>query len=239
MIKDRILIVEDEDWMAEELNEVLVNHGFEVIATADSYEKALLILREKQPDLVLLDIRLNGVGTGLDIAREINDHWQIPFVFLSSHIDPKSMREILEELPHSILSKPCKPADLVAAVHLALNKDKVQIDSGPNEKSSDSFFVKSEHSYQKIEVDKLLFIKGEGSYIKLQLENERLVLRATIKDFEFLEDHNDFLRVHRSYIVNLGKIDAIHSKYIDIQTFEVPMSKPGREEILKRINTVR
>lgn len=239
MSRQRILIAEDENWIAQELKETLEENNYEVLDIVDSYEKALLFLRNEQPDLVILDIRLNGIGTGVDIAREINDRWKIPFLFLSSHIDPKTMKDILEEVPASILTKPCKPADLVASVQLALSKGNLEISTEKRETLEDSFFVKSEQSYQKIEISRLLYIKGEGSYTKLQLDTERLVLRATLKDFEFLENHPNLLRVHRSYIVNTEHIDKIHSKHLDVNEFEIPITKDGREDILNRINTVR
>ena len=239
MLPQKVLIVEDEDWIAQDLKETLEEHGYVVTGVLDSYEKALLSLRDEQPDLVILDIRLKGIGTGVDIAKEINEKWKLPFLFLSSNIDPKTMSEVLDEAPHSILSKPCKPADLIAGVQLALTKGNIKI--SPQEESTlkDSFFVKSEHAYQKIEIARLLYIKGEGSYTKLQLDNERLVLRASLKDFEFLESDPKLLRVHRSYIVNTEKIDKIHSKHLEIMEFEIPITKEGKEAILQRINTVR
>jgi|TARA_R110000737_G_scaffold348572_1_gene382738 two-component system response regulator LytT len=239
MAVQKILIVEDEDWIAEDLQQTLVEHGYEVVAVVDSYEKALLQLNREQPDLVILDIRLNGVGTGVDIAREINERWKIPFLFLSSHIDPKTMLDVLNESPHSILTKPCKPQDLIAGVQLALTKGAIEISSNTDKTVAEDFFVKSEHAYQKIEISRLLYIKGEGSYTKLQLATERLVLRATMKDFEFLENHPKLLRVHRSYIVNTDHIDKIFSKHLDVKEYEIPITKEGREEIMNRINTVR
>ena len=212
MAGQKILIVEDEDWIAEDLKETLINAGYVVSGILDSYEKALLSLRKEQPDLVLLDIRLNGEGTGVDIAREINERWKTPFLFLSSNIDPKTMEKVLEESPHSILTKPCKPEDLIAGVQLALSKGKIQVTAEESSTMDDNFFVKSEHAYQKIEISRLLYIKGEGSYTKIQLDTERLVLRAALKDFEFLEKHPKLLKVHRSYIINTEMIDKIHSK---------------------------
>jgi len=235
----RILIVEDEDWIAEDLQETLIKNGFEVMPIAQSYELAMLSLRKEQPDLVLLDIRLKGAGTGVDIAREINERYKIPFLFLSSHIDPKTMQEVLEEMPHSILTKPCKPTDLIAGVKLALSKGSVEITTEQTSITDETFFVKSEHAYQKIEISRLLYIKGDGSYTRLQMENERIVLRATLKDFAMLADHQHLMRVHRSYIVNTNYIDKIHSKFLEIGDFEIPITKEGRADLLLRMNTVR
>lgn len=239
MNNHKVLIVEDEHWIAEEICETLIENGYSIMGVVDSYEKALLALRSEQPDLVILDIRLSGPGTGVDIAREINERWKLPFLFLTSHIDPKTMKEVLDESPHSILTKPCKPSDFLAAVQLSLSKGNMEVSSSDPIEFDSSFFVKSEHAYQKIQISNLLFIKGEGSYTKLQLDNERLVLRATMKDFEFLENHPKLMRIHRSYIVNTDHIDKIHSKYVEIGEFEISISKEGREEILNKISTVR
>lgn len=239
MSAHRILIVEDEDWIAEDLKQTLVENGFEVMPIVQSYELAMLSLRSDQPDLVLLDIRLKGAGTGVDIAREINERYKIPFLFLSSNIDPKTMQEVLEEMPHSILTKPCKPFDLIAGVKLALSKGSIEITTEQSSIKDETFFVKSEHAYQKIEIAQLLYIKGDGSYSRLQMENERIVLRATLKDFEMVANHQHLMRVHRSYIVNTQFIDKIHSKFLEIGDFEIPITKEGRDELLQRMNTVR
>lgn len=239
MKKYRILIAEDEDWIAEDLRETLQENDFEVIGVVDSYEKALLTLRDCTPDLVILDIRLKGIGTGVDIAKEINERWGIPFLFLSSNIDPKTMKDILDEVPASILTKPCKPVDLIASVRLALSKGTIEITKNETNIIEDDFFVKSEHSYRKIEIPKLLYVKGEGSYTKVQLQDERLVLRATLKYFDFLENHVNLLRVHRSYIVNTSHIDKIHSKHLDVKEFEIPITKEGRDQLLNQVNRVR
>ena len=239
MNNHKILIVEDDEWITEFLSDTLTNHGYSVLDCVDSYEKALLSLNKNQPDLVILDIRLSGPGTGLDVAREINSRWKIPFIFLSSNIDPTLMPEILEESPLTILSKPCKPTDLIAAVQLSLSKGKTEITRGEDILSEDSFFVKSENAYHKIQLEDLLFIKGEGNYTKLQLSIERLVLRASLKDFEFLEQHRKLVRLHRSYIVNVDHIDKIHPKHIDIGNYEIPMTKEGKDELLKQISTIR
>lgn len=235
----RILIVEDDEWIAEDLESTLKEFDFEVTDVVDSYEKAMLSLRRDLPDLVILDIRLNGPGTGIDVAKEINDRWKIPFLFISSNIDPKTMSEVLDEVPHSILNKPCKPEDLIVSVKLALSKESPEVTDGESTIEEDSFFVKSEHAYQKIVIEDLLFVKGEGSYTKVQMKNERIVLRATMKDFEFLENRKEMLRVHRSYYVNLKYIDSIHSKYLTIQEYEVPLSKETKELLLNRIQRVR
>ena len=94
------------------------------------------------------------------------------------------MTEVLDEVPHSILNKPCKPDDLIVSVKLALSKESPKVTESDTTINDDSFFVKSEHTYQKIVIDDLLFVKGEGSYTKIQMKKERLVLRATLKDFE-------------------------------------------------------
>jgi two-component system, LytTR family, response regulator LytT len=239
-MKQKILIVEDDELIADDLCCSLQHHGFEIVGVADSYEKALLTVRHQLPDLVILDIRLSGEGTGIDIAREINDRWKIPFIFLSSNFDGTTMNQAIEEVPHSILTKPYKREDLIATVKLALSKGKLEIKEN-NEAgvSEGSFFVKNEHSYHRVEVEELLFIKGEGNYTKIQLKKERMVLRASLKDFDFLAGRKDLVRVHRSYYVHLKYIDKIDSKFLTVGHFEIPLSGEGKEEILKLVQTVR
>ena len=238
-MSQKVLIVEDTDWIAEDLSEILIDKGFQVSGRAKSFEEALLLLKKEQVDVVILDIQLEGAGTGIDLAQEINDRWKIPFIFLSANIGPDTISDVLDEAPHSILTKPCKPADLITAIQLALTKGQIEIKEQFDEQLEESFFVKSEYAYQKINLDQLLFIKGEGNYTKIQLENERLVLRASLKDFAFLEKNSNIFRVHRSYLINRKHIDKIHGKFIEIKEFEVPMSAEGKAELIEHINTVR
>jgi len=110
--KGKILIVEDEPAIAQDMCDILEMNGYHVTGTAYSYDKAIEALAADTPDLVFLDIALKGNGSGLDVARVLNDRYDIPFIFLTSFSDQErkeifpSIDQINGEIP-----KPLSPQE--------------------------------------------------------------------------------------------------------------------------------
>ena len=116
----KILIVEDEFVIAHDLRNILTRLGYEVIGIALSEAKAVPLLEQQTPDLVLLDIQLKGNKTGIDIAHLLNDRYQVPFVFVTSFSDQQTIAQVKDTRPFGYLLKPFKPEQIYAAVEIAL-----------------------------------------------------------------------------------------------------------------------
>lgn len=115
-----ILIVEDEIIIAMEIQVRLESAGFAVCGLASSGEKAIALAREKNPDLVLMDITLKGPLDGLETAGRIQAEKSIPVIFLSATDDEAVLRRIREARLGFSLAKPFKESDLIAAVRVSL-----------------------------------------------------------------------------------------------------------------------
>ncbi len=115
-----ILIVEDEIIIAMEIQVRLESAGFAVCGLASSGEKAIALAREKNPDLVLMDITLKGPLDGLETAGRIQAEKDIPVIFLSATDDEAVLRRIREARLGLSLAKPFKESDLIAAVRVSL-----------------------------------------------------------------------------------------------------------------------
>ncbi|MGB0806868.1 MAG: response regulator, partial [Salibacteraceae bacterium] len=85
--KMKILVVEDEMVIAMNLTLILENLGYEVVGPASNFEEAIEELEVEVPDLAILDVNLEGVKSGIDVANHINDHYSIPFIYLTSNSD--------------------------------------------------------------------------------------------------------------------------------------------------------
>ncbi|MHB8054368.1 MAG: response regulator [Candidatus Aminicenantales bacterium] len=118
--RPRILIVEDEIIIAMEIQIRLEHEGFDVCGIAASGEKAVLIAREKSPDLVLMDITLRGELDGLETAGLIQKERPIPVIFLSASDNQTVLHQIHERNLGDIIAKPFRESDLFAAIRLAL-----------------------------------------------------------------------------------------------------------------------
>jgi len=118
--RPRLLIVEDEIIIAMEIQVRLESAGFAVCGLASSGEKAILLAREKNPDLILMDITLKGPLDGLETAGRIQAEKSVPVIFLSATDNQAVLRRIREYRPGISLSKPFGEADLIAAIRVAL-----------------------------------------------------------------------------------------------------------------------
>ena len=120
----KILIVEDEPLIAEDLSMMLGKEGYTVIGVAHEGATALDLLHSQRPDLVLLDIALDTSMSGFDVAEIINEKYQIPFIFITSFSDKYTLDRAKEVDPTGYIVKPFKKKDVVANVALALHKHK-------------------------------------------------------------------------------------------------------------------
>jgi CheY-like chemotaxis protein len=112
----RILIVEDEVFVAMDAEAILTSAGYDVVATAASAEDALAKAARLLPDLVLMDIRLLGPRDGIDAALEITHKFKLPVIFVTANVDPVTHARAMQAKPLTILSKPFTSAGLLAAV---------------------------------------------------------------------------------------------------------------------------
>ena len=116
-----VLIVEDEPLVAEDIAGHLESIGFIVSGIAHSGEDALLKLKTQRPDAVLLDITLDGKMDGVDVAHHINEHYKIPFIFLTSHADKFTVERVKATKPGAYLVKPFDENDLFTSLEMAVS----------------------------------------------------------------------------------------------------------------------
>lgn len=121
--RGRVLVVEDEYFVALDAENALDSAGFEVVGVAATAEEAVEIARAERPDLVLMDIRLAGARDGIDAAAEIRGSLGIPSLFATAHSDAATRaRGEGAAAPLGWLTKPYAPSELAAAVAAALAK---------------------------------------------------------------------------------------------------------------------
>jgi len=240
MSKVKILVVEDEIVIADNICDILDELGYEVFEPAINYTEALELLEAEKPDLAMLDIQLAGAKDGIDLAWKIKEDHDIPFIFLTSNADPRTVERAKKLTPPAYLIKPFVKEDLYAAIELALynhygNTFSKEKEEEPSIIIKDAIFVKHKNLFQKVRFDDILFIKAEHVYVELYLRNNKThLIRNSMNTFcEKLPEN--FFRVHRSYAINMHHLDAINNSYIIIDGGEVPIGKTYREELMKRV----
>lgn len=117
-----VLIVEDEAIIAEDLRQSLECLGYTIFGVVASGEAAIEAVKDRAPDLVLIDIRLRGQMDGIDTARELRCRASLPIIYLTSHADEATLTRAKSTAPHGYLLKPFSDRDLRTAIEVAASK---------------------------------------------------------------------------------------------------------------------
>ncbi len=123
IVKPRLLIVEDDFFVAMELEHRLAEAGFEVVGIAVSADEAVQIADAKHPDLAIMDVRLAGARDGVDAAIELSARFNIPSIFATAHSDSRIRERAQVAKPRGWLQKPYSSFALIEAVRAALRPD--------------------------------------------------------------------------------------------------------------------
>lgn len=237
--KLKILVVEDEMVISMNLVLILENLGYEVIEPVTTFEEAVEQLEIEQPDLAILDINLEGIKSGVDVAHHINDVYKIPFIYLTSNSDSVTVNSAKSTKPASYLVKPFNEESLYSTIEIALFnfQDRKNFRTkNTNIAFKDSVFVKSKNMFYKVKFEDILYIKTDHVYLELYTnKNEKHIIRGGLTAFaEKLPDN--FYRTHRSYMVNLDYLDAINSINVIINKVQVPIGKTYRADLMESIH---
>lgn len=125
-ISKKILIVENENIVALNIQTRLKQIGYEVLAVVSSGEKAIEIAEATQPDLVLMDIKLSGTLDGIQAAEQIRARFKIPIVYLTAYTDQPTLERVKITEPHGYILKPFETRELYSAIEIALYKHKME-----------------------------------------------------------------------------------------------------------------
>ncbi|MBX2815189.1 MAG: response regulator [Saprospiraceae bacterium] len=233
MSQIRILIVEDEPIIAEDLRRQLAKLDFDVAEPVESGEEALDFLSDHEVDLVLMDIQLAGDLDGIDTAQQVRIRYDYPVIFLTSNTDESSFKRAKLAEPEAFLSKPFRGRDLEFAISLALDGGHVD---GPDEDMvwyNDRIFVKSKDWLIKVKIEDLLWIEAEGCYCTIHTVEKAHTIVSTLKKFQESVTHKDLMRVHRSYVVNLDQVDQINESYLGIGDKAIPIGRSYKASVQK------
>lgn len=246
----RILIVEDNVIIADDMQSMLEEIGYEIVSSVMAYEQAVKVLAESDVDLVLIDIVLASDKTGIDLGKHIREKYNIPFVFITSNSDRSTVESAKLVKPNGYLVKPFEQQDLYTAIEIALsnfseseNGDSstaFEAQSQENNSTSgilkDSIFVKKQHLYYRIPFKDIMYIKADNVYLEVYTKEQMFLVRSPLKDYLEKLPSNSFFRSHKSYIINVEHVMAVNSKDVLIGEELIPISKDFKDFILKAMN---
>ena len=227
----RCLIVDDNQ-MARTAMKQLVNQVqlLELVAECSDAMEAYNYLNSGQVDLVLLDIEMPGM-TGIELTKKLRNRPLIIFTTAKSDY-------AVEAFELNVVDYLIKPITLARFLQ-AIEKAKEVLDSNKQEvkiEDKEFVFVKDNGILKKLNVDDILYLEAMGDYVKVHTPQKFHVLHSTLKSIEEKLPTNKFLRIHRSYIVALQKIDFIQDGIITIGKANIPVAETYKAALNKRLN---
>lgn len=245
MEKLKLLIVEDDPIIAADLERAMKKMGYVVIDAVESGEEALEIVVQDTPDLVLMDIQLEGDLDGIDTAHMISKQQAIPIIYLTSNTDERTFNRAKLTQPHGFLSKPFRLTDIKHSIDLAFLDDNPSPEAiEKNEKETravkikESVFVKSRDHLVKIKLDEIMFIEADSCYCTIKTIDDSHLIVSTLKKFASSIENDSLIRIHRSYIVHLQHIDKIGDAYVMIDNKMIPIGRSFREAFFSKIHKI-
>lgn len=242
----KILIVEDEMVIAANISLQLNSLGYEVTGICPRGEEAIRSIKQNQPDIVLMDISLKGDIDGIETVQIMQNDNDIPVIYLTANADDLNFNRAKTTHPYAFISKPFKKLDLQRAIELIINQVQCREDSESNATMannspfilSDCIFVRHHERMVKVDIKDILYIEAERNYCRIYSKDKEFLLVMTLKDMDEKLPQRHFIRVHRSFIVNLSQIDEVATSHIVIARKAIPVSKALKEELLNRLHTI-
>ncbi|MFC0603790.1 LytR/AlgR family response regulator transcription factor [Winogradskyella pulchriflava] len=224
-----IYIVEDEPLIVSTIEVALRKQGFYAIGDAEDYDTALRDIELLKPDLTLVDIQLSGDKDGVDLAEAL-DKKRLPYLFLSSQTDPNTIERVKHTNPLGYIVKPFTETGLRTNIELAWH----------NYQDSKQHFltIKHEGRLHRINQNTISYLKAYDNYCYIVTNAETYLVPHTLKHISEQLEGNDFIKAHRSYVVNLKHISSIDKNTIFLGDDSIPVSASQKSLVVSKLKSI-
>lgn len=216
--------------------DILGNHlskidKIEILGRCRNATEAFNMINTNKTDLIFLDINMPGIS-GISFAKSIDK--DIKIIFTTAYREYAIEGFDLHAVDY--LLKPISFNRILDAVNnFQQNHFKTVQNDSKNESFAEFIFVKIDRKMHKIDFDKILWIESLSDYLKIETTEDTKVTRETISGLESKLPESEFIRIHRSYIVAINKIESYSSEEVIIQKKSIPISRTYKEDVLKRL----
>lgn len=222
-------VVDDSTLQRLSVVKLIENHqSLNLVAQYNNAIEAKEGIATSDIDLIFLDIEM-PILSGFDLLDDLTAKPQIIFVTGKT----KYAFKAFDYDAIHYLRKPISKERFLNAVHKAVTNYKLKNEEGFDEE--DFIFVKSNLKKRKVFLNELRYIEALGDYVKMVTEHDSLVVLSTMKAFEALLPKDRFLRIHKSYIVNLDKVIRYNSKVIELEKEELPLSRNRKTDLVQAL----
>lgn len=238
----KIQIVEDELLVAHDIAARLKQAGYEIAGITDNMDAAIKMFKKELPDLVLLDITIKGNKTGVDIAYAINELQPTPFIYITAHADAPTVNRAKDTFPAAYVIKPFTTSSLLVSIELALHNFAYQHEHNEEQQTptegniylkQNHVFIKDGYKFVKQFLNDIIYLCAEDNYVKIVTAGKTFLIRNTLSKTIDTLNKDYFMRVHRSYCVNLNHLDSFTENEVEVQGNTIPVGRNYKEELVK------
>jgi len=222
----RIYIVEDDSFIATTIEMALKKQGFAVVGEAEDYKTALAEVKKLKPDLVLLDIQLEGAKDGIDLALQFDYH-NIAYLYLTSQTDPNTIARVKDTHPLGYIVKPFTEAGLRSQIELAWHNFSLT-------RENYLIFNSGGQTY-KVNQKDIKYLKAFDNYCYVITNSHEYLVPRTLKHTSEMLNPTHFAKPHRSYVVNLRKVSSVGLESLLLEGQAIPLSTRNKEMIMSKL----
>ncbi len=218
----RVMLVE----MLRKINDI------EVVGEFEDAPSAISVLKKGTIDILFLDVEMPGMS-GLELLKILPDK---PLTILVTATAGYAA-EAFELNVVDYLVKPFSVSRVILAAERAVELLAVK-NTKVNQVENDHIFIRDGKAIRKIFLQSILWLEAKGDYVKIVTQQGNFVIHATLRNLEEKLSGNEFVRIHRGYIIPINKIDYIEDGAAFIQGTPLPVSENYKTELLKRLRLI-
>lgn len=233
MTKPISCIIVDDESMARDIIATHLSRikNIEVVAQCKNAIEAFNFINNNAVDLIFLDINMPEIS-GIAFAKSINKN--IKIIFTTAYRDYAVEGFNLQAVDY--LLKPISFERILQAINRYFEVSTQQVKTQPQPSETNDFiFVRSDRRMLKITFKDIIYIESLSDYLKIHLKDQSIITRETISAIEAKLPQKDFLRIHRSYIVSLAKIQSFTNEEITVNRKALPISRSYKKDVLNHL----
>jgi len=244
MASINVFVIEDDPICAVGIERMLDELGYGFAGQAENAENALEAINKQDVDLALVDIQIKGQVNGIELAASIVS-LGIPVIFLTSMEDEQAYNAARQVSTLGYLVKPVSKYTLQSALESALIQSASPVLTSAafkmmqeNNTLSETLFIRSVDRYVKVMAADILFVEADGNYSLIQTKERKFAVKVPLKEMKLRLSSLLFVQIHRSYLVQLTKIQSIDSSNLEIMINEqpIPIGKRFKQQLMERLN---
>lgn len=243
----KILLVEDQLVISRSIQAMLKKEGYILTDCIISGEEALESIKKNLPDLVLMDIHLKGEMNGIQTARSIMKNYHIPVIYITQDDSNDMYQDAIQTFPINYITKPFTENTLLRAIFTSvqyLKNNTLQ----PARQREEVFIYTSPGVYKKIKLSDIIYLEASGAYTNMYVSGEHSEKNKTSARNNFIKiarssnkvteqlNSSLLIQVHRSYFININKVDHYNIRKVFVEGNEIPVSKTYRAELERKLS---